>query len=196
MRRGGKVCTVGRRWGGPLAGALGFALLACPAPASWAQVPTTERVSFSASCCLPALSADGRFVAFSSFTRDPNTNGVENVFVRDRAFVVTTRVSVATGGAQANGGSSSPAISADGRFVAFASEATNLVAGDTNGATDVFVRDLLTFTTERVSVATGGVQANGFSFRPAISAAGRFVAFVSSATNLVPGDTNPFQKIF
>ena len=83
-----------------------------------------------------------------------------------------------------------PAISADGRFVAFISDATNLVPGDTNGRYDVFVRDRQTGTTRRVSVGPGGVQGNGDSFDPAISADGRFVAFDSYATNLVPGDTN------
>ena len=89
-----------------------------------------------------------------------------------------------------------PAISADGRFVAFRSDATNLVPGDTNGATDVFVRDRQTGTTRRVSVGPGGAQGNGGSFMPAISADGRFVAFESSATNLVPGDTNDMEDMF
>ena len=91
---------------------------------------------------------------------------------------------------------SSPAISADGRFVAFDSEATNLVPGDTNDASDVFVRDRQTGTTRRVSVSSGGAQGNGASFDPAISADGRFVAFNSDATNLVPGDTNGAADVF
>ena len=100
-------------------------------------------------------------------------------------------MSVATGGAQANSASAYPAISADGRFVAFLSGATNLVGGDTNGKADIFVHDRQTGTTERVSVATGGTQATGGdSYPPAISADGRFVAFHSFATNLVGGDTN------
>src|SRR2546430_3209092 len=88
-----------------------------------------------------------------------------------------------------------PAPTADGRFVAFHSAATILVAGDTNGTTDVFVHDRQTGTTERVSVASGGgTQGNGksggfFAF-PALSADGPFVAFQSDATNLVAGDTN------
>ena len=74
--------------------------------------------------------------------------------------------------------------------MAFESDATNLVSGDTNGTADIFVHDRQTGTTERVSVATGGSQATGGSFTPAISADGRFVAFHSDATNLVSGDTN------
>ena len=85
---------------------------------------------------------------------------------------------------------SSPALSADGRFVAFGSDASNLVPGDTNNLFDVFVHDRQSGTTQRVSVGPGGVQANGFSVGPTLSADGRFVAFDSSATNLVPGDTN------
>src|SRR5207244_3314678 len=81
-------------------------------------------------------------------------------------------------------------ISADGRFVAFESDASNLVAGDTNGALDIFVRDRVTGTIERVSAAQGGSEGNGRSFFPAISADGRFVAFLSDATNLVADDTN------
>ena len=88
-------------------------------------------------------------------------------------------------------------ISADGRFVAFASDATNLVSGDTNGAADVFVRDRQAGTTERVSVDSAGNQASGGdSLRPAISADGRFVVFHSDATNLVGSDTNGATDVF
>ena len=176
------------------------------------------------------------------------------MFVRDRVTGATTRVSVATGGTQANNHSERPAISADGRYVAFTSLASNLVAGDTNGKLDVFVRDRVTGATTRVSVATGGAQANGDSKRPgdqrrwplrrlrsrreqpggrghqrhvdvfvrdrvagattrvsvdtagtqanhesagpAISADGRYVAFQSAASNLVAGDTNGVSDVF
>lgn len=105
-------------------------------------------------------------------------------------------MSVSSGGAQANDASDWasillwPAISGDGRFVAFPSAASNLVAGDTNEAVDVFVRDRLAGTTERVSVGSGGEQADGRSDWGAISADGRLVAFDSEASNLVAGDTN------
>src|SRR5216117_853098 len=108
----------------------------------------------------------------------------------------TERVSVASGGTEGNGASLSSALSADGRFVAFVSVATDLVAGDTNGATDVFVRDRLTGTTERVSVASGGTQGNDSSAGPALSAAGLLVAFHSTASNLVAGDANGAYDVF
>ena len=107
---------------------------------------------------------------------------------------VTTRVSVDSAGGQANGASAefghSIGISADGRYVAFESRASNLVAGDTNGVSDIFVHDRETGVTERVSVDSSGNQGNGRSTMPAISANGRFVAFESAASNLVLGDTN------
>src|SRR3989442_14439830 len=102
----------------------------------------------------------------------------------------TERVSVDSAGTEANGSSFGRALSADGRFVAFTSVAPDLVAGDTNGAADVFVHDRQTGTTERVSVDSAGNQANGDSGAVALSADGRFVAFTSVATNLVAGDTN------
>src|SRR5947209_5741595 len=108
----------------------------------------------------------------------------------------TKRVSVDSHGAQGNGGSNDPAISADGRFVAFGSVASNLVAGDTNAVSDVFVRDRKTGKTRRVSVDSHGAQGNGATFLPAISADGRFVAFDSSASNLVAGDTNAASDLF
>jgi Tol biopolymer transport system component len=147
----------------------------------------------------PALSADGRFVAFHSEATNlvpGDTNGKRDVFVRDRQAGTTERVSVSTAGGQANDYSYTPAISPGGRFVAFQSLATNLVPGDTNGWGDVFVRDRQAGTTERVSVSTGGVQGNDSSYFPAISAVGRFVAFTSKATNLVPGDTNGKRDVF
>ncbi len=107
----------------------------------------------------------------------------------------TTRVSVSTAGVQGDGNTfDRPSISADGRFVAFASVATNFVSADTNGFADVFVRDLMLHRTTLVS--TAGVQGNGDSFAPSISADGRFVAFDSTATNLVSGDTNGFEDVF
>ncbi len=96
----------------------------------------------------------------------------------------TTRVSIGSDGAQANDESSHPALSADGRYVAFDSQASNLVAGDTNGAQDIFVHDRQTGETRRVSVATNISQGDGDSSHPALSADGRYVAFVSAAANL------------
>jgi YVTN family beta-propeller protein len=140
------------------------------------------------------LSADGRFVAFASnFTNlvADDTNGQHDVFVHDRQTGVTSRVSVTATGAQGVGGSAySPAISGDGRYVAFLADMTNLVPDDTNNATDVFVKDRLTGEVRRVSVTSNGTEANGRSFFVQISADGRTVGFASVATNLSPGRTN------
>ena len=146
-----------------------------------------------------SLSANGRFVAFGSYATNlvaGDTNTVIDVFVHDRNTATTERVSVATAGTQANDESVSPAISSDGRFVAFRSDATNLVLNDTNNKSDIFVHDRQTGSTVRVSVASDGTQANGDSISPAISSDGRFVAFASEASNLVGGDTNNKADIF
>jgi hypothetical protein len=108
----------------------------------------------------------------------------------------TTRVSVDSAGIQANGDSDQPSISTDGRYVAFVSYATNLVPGDTNGSTDVFVNDRQSGQTIRVNVDSTGAESNAFGYWPSISADGRFVAFYSPSTNLVPGDTNGSGDIF
>src|SRR5438445_720745 len=200
------------------------------------QTGTTERVSVASDGAQgngssglvtfafpPALSADGRFVAFVSFATNlvaSDTNGATDVFVHDRQTGTTERVSVAsdgdggnaasagrpppahdrqtatTGRVSVNGFGAGPALSADGRFVAFHSTGSNLVAGDTNGATDVFVHDRQTGTTERVSGASDGTQGNDASAGPALSADGRLVAFHSTATNLVAGDANRAYDVF
>lgn len=147
----------------------------------------------------PTVSASGRYVAFASSAANlvaGDTNNASDVFVRDLATGVTTRVSVGPGGRLANGFSRDPVISADGLHVAFGSDASNLVAADTNGTHDIFVRDLLAGATRRVSVGPSGRQANGLSFSPAISADGRFIAFESVASNLVAGDTNGYADVF
>ena len=194
------------------------------------QAGVTERVSVNSlaqqangDSYRPAISADGRYVAFystaSNLVAGDTNNSCDNdgdkvfnencadIFVRDRQLGTTTRVSVATGGGQANGQSRDPAISADGRYVAFYSYASDLVPGDTNyscdnnrdgiytdNCPDVFVHDRQTGETSRVSVSTSREQGNGLSggcCQPvSISADGRYVAFHSAATNLVVGDTN------
>ncbi|MEV4724593.1 TolB family protein, partial [Micromonospora humida] len=93
-------------------------------------------------------------------------------------------------------GSYGPALSADGRYVVFGSDATDLVARDTNGVPDVFLRDLRAGTTVRVSLSAGGRQANDHSYQGAVTPDGRQVAFASGATNLVPGDTNGVIDVF
>ena len=120
------------------------------------------------------------------------------IFVRDLSTNTTTRVSVNSAGIQGDENSFNPSISADGRFVAFTSRSSNLVPGDTNNKQDIFVRDLSTNTTTRVSVDSGGDrgQYDDALFQHSISADGRFVAFASGASNLVPGDTNNTTDIF
>lgn len=148
----------------------------------------------------PAISADGRFVAFHSAATNlvaGDLNATSDVFIHDRQTGETSRISVASNGAEANGGESGPpALSADGRFVAFASFAANLVPNDLNDTADIFVHDRETGETVRVSVAPDGTEANGESAQPEISAGGRFVVFRSHATNLVNVDTNGYDAIF
>jgi hypothetical protein len=150
-----------------------------------------------------AISADGRFVAFESSASNLSPNDSDSstdVFVRDLQTATTTLVSRAGGvnGAKGNNFSLTPAISADGRFVAFYSIATNLTSDDGDTESDVFVRDLQTSTTTLVSRAGGptGAKGNNFSWQPAISADGRFVAFTSGATNLSPDDAEGLDDVF
>ncbi len=195
-----------RRVSRALARGLFMAAALSASPPAWGQ-GTTERVSLGPNgrqgngpSFFPALSADGRWVAFVSSARNlvpDDTNGEQDVFVHDRRTGATRRVSLGPNGRQGNNFSYGPVLSADGRFVAFDSEASNLVPGDTNGAEDVFIRDRRTGATRRVSVSTGGGQGNGDSTGfPALSADGRFVAFGSEASNLVPGDTNGETDVF
>ena len=167
---------------------------------------TTERVSVATdgsegndNSYNGRISADGRFVTFSSLATNlvtGDTNAFRDVFVHDRQTGATQRVSVASDGSQADDWSLFPRISDDGRFVAFTSPASTLVAGDTNGTYDIFVHDRVATTTTRVSVASDGSQGNWFSYRVDISADGRFVAFHSAASNLVDDDSNGQEDVF
>ncbi|MBC8404492.1 MAG: PD40 domain-containing protein [Planctomycetes bacterium] len=145
------------------------------------------------------ISANGRFVAFQSEASDlvpADTNAAWDIFLRDTVSGMTTRVSVSSFGTQGNHDSTSPAISADGRFITFQSKASNLVAVDSNNRDDIFVHDMKTGLTENVSVSSAGVQSNGVSYAPRISADGRFVVFPCEGNNLVAGDTNGFTDVF
>ncbi len=147
----------------------------------------------------PAISSDGRYVAFWSQASNlvpGDTNGVGDIFVYDRTASTIQRVSVDNAGIQGNLESYYPSISGDGRYVAFASNSTNLVPGDTNGFEDIFVYDRTTSTIRRVSVDNVGIQGNDFSIEPNISSDGRYVAYWSYASNLVAGDTNGAGDIF
>jgi Tol biopolymer transport system component len=159
----------------------------------------TAGVQGSSFVSSPSFSADGRYVTFDSEAADlvsGDTNGVRDIFVRDRTAGVTYRVSKDSAGVEGDGGSYVPSLSADGRYVTFYSTATNLVTGDTTGNTDIFIRDRQTGTTTRISKSSAGVEGNGNSFPSSISADGRYVTFESGATNLVAGDTNGMRDIF
>jgi Tol biopolymer transport system component len=147
----------------------------------------------------PSITPDGRYVAFFSWASDlvaEDGNGEPDVFVRDLVLGTTTLVSVALGGGAANGISWVPSISADGRYVAFQSAATNLVPGDRNHTADIFVRDLVAATTSRASVDTDGGDPDDISSSATINSEGRYVAFDSLATDLVPGDGNRKEDVF
>jgi Tol biopolymer transport system component len=148
----------------------------------------------------PVISSDGAQVAFVStatnLVTDFDPGGLEQVFVRDLAGGVTTPVSVNLSGNPADGHSSLASISGDGRYIAFASDATDLIADDGNASTDVFVRDNLAGTTTRVSVDLDGLDPDGPSTDPAISADGRYVAFASDASDLVADDGNGATDVF
>ena len=144
------------------------------------------------------LSADGRTVAYSSDVRDlvpDDSNGVDDVFIYDRQTGVRTLVSRHSSGEQGNAESYDPAISADGRYVTFQSHASNLVAGDGNGAPDVFLHDRQTGATTLVSRGGSGAPLPGSSFEPALTAGGEQVVFWSDAA-LVPGDVNGLYDVF
>ena len=127
-----------------------------------------------------------------------DANNAGDIFVHDRQTGQTTRVSVSSSGAEAQGASNDPAISADGRFVAFVSDAANLVAGDTGGYRNVFLHDRQTGQTTRISAGFGGITVDGDSDSPAISGDGGTIVFRSDATNLLAAgsDTNVAGDIF
>ncbi len=156
----------------------------------------------------PVISADGRYVLFASGANNlVLTSGGNpitplfppklNVFLRDRTNGTTTLISVNLAGTGGGNGDSLPVdISTNGQFVLFESSATNLVAGDTNNVSDIFMRDLVHGTTTLVSVSTNGGFGNGVSRSSTMTPDGRYVAFVSSASNLVLGDTNGIPDVF
>lgn len=170
------------------------------------QTTNVQRISVSSngveangSSGSAAISSNGLFAAFDSTGSNlvsSDTNGARDVFVRDIANETTTRVSVSSGGVQGNGTSAVPFLSADGRYVAFLSNANNLVPNDTNGFADIFVHDRTTSTTTRINLGIGGAEANGHSENPKLSADGRYVLYRSDASNLVPGDTNGAPDVF
>ena len=146
-----------------------------------------------------SISADGRFVVYESEAGNlvpGDNNGQRDIFLHDRFLGTTTRVSVSSNGVEANAGSSDADISADGRWVVFESDASNLVANDVNGLEDVFLHDTLNGTTQRLSESYLGIPTDGDSENPSVSTDGSVVTFASTATNLVPGDTNFEEDAF
>lgn len=174
---------------------------------AWVRGQGIERLSRSTTggaangdSTLAAMSPDGRFVTFTSGATNlvsGDRNGCDDIFLYDRQLDTTELVSVATGGAQGDGSCYLSDVSADGRYVAFDSDAQNLAAGDSGTTTDVFLRDRTAGTTSRLSNAAGiAAPGNDFSDAPAISADGRYVAFESAASDLVAGDSNGFWDVF
>jgi Tol biopolymer transport system component/ribosomal protein L24E len=181
-------------------------------PVNWGAAGATTRLKSGGDSYRPWMSGDGRFVAFDSSGKkvadgepaDPDA--VRDIYIVDNVTGITSRVSKGLNGALANGQSQRPTLSADGRFVAFWSDATNLVSGDTNNQPDAFVYDRQAGTTIRVSVASDGTQGNGATQRPVMSRDGNYVAFESAAKNFVGGggivpvggggDTNNVRDIF
>jgi hypothetical protein len=160
---------------------------------------TANGTQANAACSSPKLSGDGRYVTFRSGANNlvPNdTNNFPDIFVKDLVTGALEIVSVSNMGLIGNGSSAEPDISADGRFVVFDSNATNLVPGDTNGVTDIFFRDRLLGTTSILSRSSAGELGNSYSTDPQISSVGNQVGFRSIANNLVPGDQNNNVDIF
>lgn len=167
---------------------------------------TTSLVSISATgveayghSTNPIISDNGRYVIFQSYAGnlvDNDTNGFIDVFVRDLSAGTTELVSVSTTGSSGNGRSFGHSINGDGRYVAFVSSSSNLSDNDENGKEDVFVRDLENHTTTLVSASFDNASSDDYSYDPVISSDGRYVAFASSATNLVDDDTNGTSDVF
>ncbi|MHB8792059.1 MAG: TolB family protein [Thermoleophilia bacterium] len=163
------------------------------ASTSAAGVPSDGYGGYDAS-----ISADGRFVAFEGEGNlvPGDTNGVTDIFVKNTQTGAITRVSTSSEGIEANAPCGIPAISGDGRYVVFDSAASNLVAGDSNATGDVFMKDVVTGTTTRISVSVSGLDANDVSYDASVSDDGRVVSFRSRATDLVSNDTNSVADIF
>ncbi|MFZ0546920.1 MAG: hypothetical protein WAM60_15845 [Candidatus Promineifilaceae bacterium] len=147
----------------------------------------------------PDISGDGRFIAYYSYATNlvPNdTNGVEDIFLYDRLNQTTKRISVSSSGLQANGSSIFPDISADGRYITFDSEASNLITGDTNNVTDIYLYDRINQTTQRVSIGSNEEEGNGISSYAVISDNDRFVTYGSHASNIDPDDPNAYGDVY
>lgn len=171
-----------------------------------AQVGTTTRLSYSSGDAqgngpsyAPSISDDGRYVVFDSSATNlvaSDFNGASDIFLRDRQQGTTVRISLSSLGIEGNSDSTRPRISGDGRFIVYESFSSNLVPNDTNNSYDIFLFDRVNSITKRVSVQLGGLQANSNSYRPCLTTNGRYIAFESFATDLVPNDTNNVEDVF
>ncbi len=189
--------------------ALSTLISAIAAGSTFAQSPyvITKRIStdslgleVNGASYRPSLSLDGRYTAFWSNASNlvpGDVNGYADIFVRDELLGTVELISVGFGGMGADGASTTPTISPDGRYVAFCTDATNLFSVfDTNGVSDIYIFDRQLGLMSRASVDSLGFQANGPSKEPSFSGDGKFVTFTSDASNLVSGDTNGVQDIF
>lgn len=168
---------------------------------SFRRIVNSAGVEFESDSDAPSVSADGRYIVFSSIAENVisgvrDINGVFDVYLFDAHSGALRLLSRALEGQQSDGNSRSPVISADGQFVAWQSAATNMVVDDANGTLDIFLYNLATDEISRISIAHDGAEADGASQNPAISADGMVVAFESEASNLVPGDVNLAKDIF
>jgi len=168
------------------------------------SVNTAELQALGGNSLLPTLSSEGRYICFRSeavnLSADSDTNagasGGSDIFVRDTQLGVTNRVSTGHAGEQADNGSWEPAISSDGRYASFSTDATNLVPGDTNGTYDIFVKDIQSGSIVLASADNNGNEGNHWSLGPALSGGGRYVVFESRASNLAAGDSNAAEDVF
>jgi hypothetical protein len=145
------------------------------------------------------ISSNGRYVVFHSDARNlvpGDTNNASDIFLRDTKKGTTRLISVNSSGSQGNGGSYHAHISNNGRFIVYASDASNLVDGDNNNARDIFLYDTKKGTTRIISNSSSGIQGNSTSDNPRISSRGRYVIYASDAGNLVEGDNNNFPDVF
>lgn len=182
-----------------LLAALVIASLALAGGASYRVATDSAGNQANAQSAGATVSIDGRFVVFESTASNlvpGDTNGVSDIFYKDTLNGAITRISTDAAGNQLNGRSWAPKMTPDGHYVVFGSAAANLVPGDTNTFEDIFIKNVWTGAVSRVSLNTGGGQSNAASDVPTVSANGRYVAFRSSASNLVTGDTNLVTDVF
>lgn len=183
-----------------------FVTTSCVAIPAGAYQTTLSRISTTASgseanatSLEPSISSNGKFVAFASDASNlvsSDTNNKVDIFLKEIKTNKVIRVSVASDGVEANNGSSNPAVSRDGRYITFSSEASNLVDNDTNNTADIFVYDTKLHNIQRITKAHDQSELNGWSSSPEISANGRFITYFSLATNAVPGDDQDYADIF